>query len=218
MAEKNNLDIAHINLLRFKDKETIVEEKEVNEEKTKIYSQYEICKLILETKFISRVCGVLFKRELFNEIRFPINRYFEDLETYNKIVLKSHKIGINKAKLYKYRINANSTTMNYSTKKCRDFMWATNEMIANITNKYSELQEISNIVKLKNYIEIITMINKSEDEILYYTAREYIYSNRKLIKKYHKYFSRKDRVKIRVYFFNEPLLNVIMKIYRKRMR
>ena len=217
MAENNNLDIAHINLLRFKDKEKIVED-EVNEEKTKIYSQYEICNLILESKFISRVCGVLFKRELFNEIRFPVNRYFEDLETYNKIVLKSNKIGINKAKLYKYRINTNSTTMNYSTKKCQDFMWATNEMIANITNKYSELQEISNIVKIKNYVEIITMINKNEDEILYYTVRKYIDSNRKIIKKYYKYFNRKDRMKIKIYFLSESLLNVILKAYRNRMR
>ena len=217
MMQKYNLDLAHINALRFKDND-IIKREEIDESKTKIYSQYEICEQLLKTTFITRAGGVLYKKELWNEIKFPTNRYFEDLATYYKILLKSNKIGVNSAKLYKYRINKNSITMNYSPKKCRDFVLSTDEAIEGIAGKYQDLRYISNIIKIKNYIEVITMLHKNDDLKLYNRIKQYIKESKKFIWKNIKYFNKKDKIKISLYFFCFPLLLLLTKFYRKLVR
>ena len=173
---------------------------------------------MLKTEIITRVCGILAKRELFKDIQFPVNRYFEDLATYYKILLKSNRVAINDAKLYNYRLTNNSITMSYSPKKCKDFILSTNEMINEITNKYKELNELANIVKIYNYVDAITMINKKEDIELYSEINKYLKSQKKFIKANYKFFNKKVKMKIKLYFFNIHFLKFCMNIYRNKRK
>lgn|SRR5574344_286807 len=55
-------------------------------------------------------CNKIFRRELFNEIRFPIGKKFEDVFTTPEILKKTKKIATSKNGMYYYNWNENSIT------------------------------------------------------------------------------------------------------------
>lgn len=54
-------------------------------------------------------CSKLFKRELFDNIRFPSGLYYEDNLTLLELMLKSDKVVFTNSVFYNYRFNMNST-------------------------------------------------------------------------------------------------------------
>ena len=50
-------------------------------------------------------CNKLYKKELFNDIKFPINKKYEDLNAILKVFLEAQKISVIKSPLYIYRQN-----------------------------------------------------------------------------------------------------------------
>ncbi|SDN22298.1 glycosyltransferase family 2 protein [Alkalicoccus daliensis] len=65
------------------------------------------------------LCNKLFKKELFEEVKFPLNRKFEDAAIQYKLLYKAKRIIMTDEKLYYYLIHAASTTradlQNYSS-------------------------------------------------------------------------------------------------------
>ncbi len=107
---KHDLDISQCCLLRVKDgkiPEYIYEEKEV-----KIYTGLEMQMKIFERdRFFSMcLCGKLFRRELFEGLKFPVGRINEDESLIYLLMYRSQRVGIMDDYLYYYHYNSESIT------------------------------------------------------------------------------------------------------------
>lgn len=90
------------------------------------------------------VWGKMYKKSLFNNIRFPLNKINEDSFIIYKLYLKSEKIIYNSSKLYFYRQTENSIMNKKFTKKNFDDLEAFEEQINFYKiNEYRELEKKS---------------------------------------------------------------------------
>ena len=66
--------------------------------------------LLNHVSFDNFACNKLFKRELFDEIRYPEGKLLEDLLTIYKLINKANKIVVDSIPLYYYVLHENSIT------------------------------------------------------------------------------------------------------------
>lgn len=113
----------------------------------------------------------LYKRQLFNDITFPVNKKYEDINAILKVFEKAKKIVFNEKQLYYYYINPNGET---ATKNIRNL------------DIYFILKDL--LIYLKNHIKPLNDEFKSELEILYtskfiyYIKSSYLLNTRKVNK------------------------------------
>lgn len=72
----------------------------------------------------NHACGKLYKSYLFNDIRYPINRNYEDVATTHLLYKKANAISHTNVGLYLYRIHENTITGCISEKNLNDLKWA----------------------------------------------------------------------------------------------
>ena len=156
----------------------------------------------------------LYKIELFEEIRYPKGRLFEDAATTYKLVDTCKKISIISKSTYNYIIRGNSiTNVNFSEKKM-DLIISTEEMCNYIKKKYPDLEEAANRRLMYAYLSTLTQLiksnkrNKSVEKRLY----GYIKQNSKMILK-DKNVPRRDKVAIISTKFGLGFYKIIWKIY-----
>lgn len=93
----------------------------IKEVSSKSENTDEIKKNILADVLHAYPWNKCYKKDLFQNIRFPVNKIFEDLLTIPEVCLNAHKIVCIHEKLYYYnRQNLNSITSNLSTEKRYD--------------------------------------------------------------------------------------------------
>lgn len=73
--------------------------------------------------------GRLYKKELFESLRFPIGRFFEDVYLLHKVLLQVDKIAYIKESLYYYFVNESGTTRKQWTTQRMDGCWAYEEQL-----------------------------------------------------------------------------------------
>lgn len=94
----------------------------VGYDKQLIMSNIDATKEILKNQvFLSYPVNKIYKRKLFNDIKFPINRVFEDTATIYKTVYKSNKVVTIPYVGYNYLFNINSTCNNTNIDYHRQF-------------------------------------------------------------------------------------------------
>ena len=81
----------------------------------------------------------LYKKSLFDKVRFPVGRLYEDAATTYKLIDKSSVIVLNSIPVYNYIIRDNSITNNSFSEKKLDLITSTKEMTDFIRKKYTEL-------------------------------------------------------------------------------
>lgn len=153
LSKETSSDIVQCDFLKFKDENTIINEKE--EYKIKEFSNIEAIENHYKEELkISTVVAwsKLYKRKLFNEIRFPKGKLHEDEFTTYKLLYKANKITYTNQKLYYYRDTPNSImNCTYNIKRL-DLIEALRErlvFIDKINNQY-----LYNIA-LNNYYMIL---------------------------------------------------------------
>ena len=104
----------------------------------------------------------LYKKELFQEIRYPKGRLFEDAATTYKLVDKSNKISINSKSTYNYIIRNNSITNENFSESKMDLITATKEMCNYIKSKYPDLEKACNRRLMYAYLSTLTQLTKSK--------------------------------------------------------
>jgi glycosyltransferase involved in cell wall biosynthesis len=136
---------------------------------SKILNSEEAIRLLLEGEIKDYVWNKIFKKEVFENLLFPIGRNYEDMATTYLTFLKASKIVLIQDKLYFYYIRANSIVnvkdKNAILKGKYDAMLAYYERIENISKKFESLRDLS----IKNFIEraigFIEFIDLQNDEI-----------------------------------------------------
>lgn len=108
LCKENNCDISECNLQRF-EKEVV---KKADNYDKKIYTNYEMQRRLYIPEYFIRgivVWNKLYKRYLYDDIRFPTGKINEDEFTTYKVLYKcKSSICVTDEELYFYRINENS--------------------------------------------------------------------------------------------------------------
>lgn len=83
----------------------------------------------------------LYKKDLFNEVKFPEGRNYEDLATIYKLYFKAKNIIVTDYSLYKYWLgNLNSITSNSTIKNMTDYLLSTKE-IYEVNKNYLQINK-----------------------------------------------------------------------------
>ena len=78
-----------------------------------------LCEVMYQTSFLYTMCAKLYKKELFDQVRFPVDSLFEDVAVMYKIFIQADVITYSNAKLYGYLHRKNSiTTKKFSKHDC----------------------------------------------------------------------------------------------------
>ena len=103
----------------------------------------------------------LYKLELFNKIKYPVGRLYEDSATTYKLVDSSNKISVISVPVYEYVIRNDSiTNYNFSRKKM-DLILSTQEMTEYVIKRYPNLKKACNRRLMYAYLSTITQLAKS---------------------------------------------------------
>lgn len=121
--------------------------------------------------FDMSVCDKLYKKELFDNLRFPINRISEDTFVIYKLFSKSNKVVVDlKNKKYYYRQRIGSITKSNFSDKDLDCIFAAKECIDYVRLHHKDLEKSANafyyLVSLSTVNKFFRYKNvKLEDEI-----------------------------------------------------
>ena len=151
---ENDADIAECDFQRFYDKNSILQldKIQVNEE-ILILSSYEMLKERLYNKrYTTRTTVVwnkMYKRQLYDEIRFPKGKIHEDEFTTYKVISNASKIVVIPEKLHYYRQNQEGIM-----KGCKEFFKDKGQIeIYNMANIRYHSKLINNYCLTKKYMK-----------------------------------------------------------------
>lgn len=107
-----------ITFCKFKKISKIKESKRKTEEVHKIYFKEEAIKQLLYQRISTSAWGKLYKADLWNGVRFPVGKLYEDVETIYLIFHKSKKVSsINKVLYYYYLRNDSIVNQKFTIKR-----------------------------------------------------------------------------------------------------
>ena len=175
----------------------------------------EILKMLLYDNGIdTSAWGKLYKKSLFNEIRFPKGRFFEDSATTYMLIDKSKKIGVCSKPIYNYVIRNNSISNETFSEKKIDLIVSTEEMTNYIKNKYPELEKACNRRLMYAYLSTLTQLAKSKvkNKKIQKKLMKYINKNRNNVLK-DKSIPKRDRVGLLSTILGFHCFKYVWKIY-----
>lgn len=112
-------------------------------EKSELLDNYSAMKeMISEGKTNTMACTKLFKKELFEKIRFPIGKLHEDIYTMHYVFAKASSICILDEIVYYYRVNPCSITEGKFKAKRQDAVYAHKDRYDYICKYYPKLKNI----------------------------------------------------------------------------
>lgn len=120
-----NIDIIEFDCLQVKNRKAIPTGIRYQSE---IISAADEIERLLKNKIGDQIFRRAYKKELFDDIKFPMNKSYEDMFTYYKLVLKSKRILSTKSQYYIYYIsNPTSITNTINEKNMVNLFEAVNE-------------------------------------------------------------------------------------------
>lgn len=169
IALKNeNADMSICNYIRFSTKEEII--KNVNNSVLNVFDSRECFLKYFDKNYQSSIVvawGKLYKKEYWNDIKFPVGKLHEDEFTTYKLIYKSKKIVYINKKLYFYRNNSASITGELFNIKHLDAIEAFENYITFFNNKKDkELEDNISLYYyyfLRNNIKLIKQNNGDKD-------------------------------------------------------
>ncbi len=198
LMKKNDADICSCEFVRFLegDKPYFKEDNEY-----KIYSNDEILKSLLTEKITNHVCNKLFKISLFNNIKFPVGKKYEDIMVMYKILLKTEKFIASKSQYYGYMYRDNSITCGCSRGSIEDYINSINTRYKDLIEEKEELREYLTISKMRmGYIYHLKAVI-AKDKSLFFSELlndEYYFLKQSLTKRAFKQYLKGDNFKTKV--------------------
>ncbi len=98
-------------------------------------------KMLDEEEVTDSACGKMYKKVLFDNVRYPVGRTQEDLATTYKLIGKCKTIAYGNAKSYYYVNRSDSITKCKFSDANYDIIWAFNGMKEYVLERYPELEE-----------------------------------------------------------------------------
>ena len=177
-----------------------------------------IRELLIDRKIPSHANDKLFKKELFNGIRFPKGKKYEDIPVIYKLFLKANNISLVDTELYGYYLRDDSITGNYNIETNKDFIEAVNKRYDELVNineysNYAKLNRVNSV--LRYYLDIVKFRKKDIFKSDFYKIiyNELLFAKKIYTKDIRKINTRKKNTLIKLLFFNQKLFYYIMCIY-----
>ena len=163
----NNADISICNFYTVIDNKNIIKNADNGIE---IYNKLEILKeILLDKKIQSYAWNKLYKRELFEDIEYPIGKKYEDIGTTFYILEKCNKIVVSGSPEYYYLTRGDSIVNNNTEGTVIDYISLISDRYDYIDKKYKELKKYNDYYITKTLITAFTdahyLKNNSEDFI-----------------------------------------------------
>ncbi len=127
----------------------------------KSLTKNEFLKELLSENVKSYVCNKLYKKSLFDNIRFPEGELFEDLKIMHLIAEKTTVVGFIDKTFYNYRIRQNSITADNKGIRANDYLSATHSR----TEKYrdTDLYEYALVGEFKCLRVIVSDMSRTKE-------------------------------------------------------
>lgn len=109
--------------------------------------------------------GKLYVTSMFDDIRYPVGRYNEDVFTTYKLISKCKSIFVGENKYYYYRIRTNSIMTTTFNRKHLDAIVGNEERAAFIKDNYPKLQKLANAGILYAVNQCVMKIINSSAEL-----------------------------------------------------
>ncbi|KRE83811.1 hypothetical protein ASG89_11875 [Paenibacillus sp. Soil766] len=149
IIKDSNADIAQV-CEYSTDRETLLKNNPPKE--TILSGKSRLSDYFLEAQY--SVCVRLFKREVFEGIRFPEGKINEDIVTNYLLLINSTKVVRSNQKMYFYFRNPGSITNNKLTNRDYDLFDACQEL-CNLTNDDTELGKLAKIKFARSYFSLL---------------------------------------------------------------
>lgn len=170
-------------------------------------------KLLYGEDFDVSAWAKLYKTNLFNNVRFPEGRVFEDSATTYKLIDKSKIVVLNSKPIYNYIIRKSSISNNTFSNKKMDLIISTKEMCNYIVQKYPDLKSGCERRIMYSYLSTLTQLVKSKDKHKEETELlSYIKANRKQILNDNR-IPKRDRLSLISIRFGLKFYKISWKIY-----
>ena len=82
----------------------------------------------------------LYKKKLFQNIQFPIGRYYEDLATTYLFMLSSNRVAVLQHRLYAYRIRMSGIMTGNFNDNCLDCIWVGQKLVEDMEDRSPQLK------------------------------------------------------------------------------
>lgn len=142
-------------------------------------------KLLYGEDFDVSAWAKLYKIELFDDVRYPKGRIYEDSATTYKLIDKSKNIVLNSKAIYSYVIREDSISRARFNEKKMELITSTKEMCDYILKKYPDLKSGCERRVMHAYLSTLTQLARSKSKNLKCKNElmSYIKENRKRILK-----------------------------------
>lgn len=160
--------------------------------------------------------GKLYKISLFDEIKFPKGRLYEDSATTYKLIDSSEKIVVYSKALYNYVIRNDSISNNEFHEKKMDLITSTKEMTDFIKNKYPDLENACDRRLMYSYLSTLTQLAMSNKKFPEEQAKmmNYIKNNRLKILRDNR-IPKRDKIALISTMFGFNTFRIMWNTYRK---
>lgn len=201
---ENNADISKCEVIDVKSEQDII--PNIVEKKNKIYSPLEILNQIyIDRKLFNvAIMNKLYKKTIFEKIRFEEGIINEDEEILCKIIMKANKIVITNEIMYCYFLSDKSVTRSNFRKQNLDIMKCFDSRIQQLQG-----QEYNDVLQ-QTYADYMKILGQ-----LYYKVYTYEWKdkNKYLDEIKEKINDLKERNKKNKYFSFEEKMKIIMRLY-----
>lgn len=210
MVSENKCDIGIIDPAHFYDSAV---PNYVNVRHTEILdSSSAICTMLYQKKFLVSATGKIYKKQLFDSIKFPVGMIFEDIAIMYKLFDICRKVAYNSSKLYGYRHRNGSITTNGFSARDLDILQICDEMTMYFEKSNNAISRAVKCYTLNaNFRVYLNCYNNSEYAIEKEKCAKYIKNNCNDV-----LFNFKTRLKLKIaillFIFNKKLM---VKMYSK---
>lgn len=108
--------------------------------------------------------GKLYKKSLFEGVKYPEGKIFEDVATFHAIVFNSKKIILNSTPHYNYIIRRKSISQQHFHEEKLDLIEATNAMCSDVERKVPNLKAECNVRRLHALLSTIRIFSISKKQ------------------------------------------------------
>ena len=214
----NNNDLIRFNNSKLINNELINEDISLFKDEYKSGEDFLLDALNNNKKYSWYLWQYLYKKELWDGIRFPKGKIFEDTSTIYQVILKANNIKVIKDNYYVYRYNSVSLSKKVNLKICLDMIDVISDT-SNIINKLNINDKLKKLL-LNNLsygyitdINVLKTLSIAEQEIL----KDKLLKNKYLIDYclYDKEVMIKYLVKVFGINITSKLLNVRRELWKK---
>lgn len=148
--KKSNADISICRYWNIKERNIKAIQERKGKEFCILTKEEAIDSMFIYNKFQSQVWCMVFKRELFDDIKFPYGRTYEDQAVTYKLIWESTRIVFTNEKLYYYYYNPNGICLSYKDR--RDLLLAYDESIDFFKEKYPRIVKYIGYIWVSMYL------------------------------------------------------------------